>query len=148
LQAAGALPPETDDAYFNRVAALMHSRTRSFPDSPPLVAFFFRDDFAWDEKVVKKRLLKPGAADLLAAMRERFAALGSFTAEVLEKALQSLAAEKGVEIGEIIHPVRVAVSGLGVGPGLFEMLEVLGRERVLARMAKALSLYGGNAAGS
>jgi glutamyl-tRNA synthetase len=148
LEAAGALPAGTDETYFNQVAALMHSRTRSFPDCPPLVSFFFRDDFAWDEKVVKKRLHKPGAGDLLAAMRERFAAQNAFTAEALEKALQALAAEKGVEIGEIIHPVRVAASGLGVGPGLFEMLAVLGRERVLARMEKALALAGGSELGT
>jgi glutamyl-tRNA synthetase len=146
LEAAGVLTSGTDESYFNRVAALMQSRTRSFPDSPPLVAFFFRDDFAWDEKVVKKRLHKPGAMALLAAMRERFAAEASFTAGPLEKALQTLAAEKGVDIGDIIHPVRVAVSGLGVGPGLFEMLDTLGRERVLDRMAKALILHGGSAA--
>ncbi len=148
LESAGALPSGTDELYFNRVATLMHSRTRSFPESPALVAFFFREDFAWDEKVVKKRLHKPGAAALLAAMRERFSGLDCFTADPLEKALHALAADKGVEIGEIIHPVRVAVSGLGVGPGLFEMLEVLGRDRVLSRLATALALHGGNESGA
>jgi glutamyl-tRNA synthetase len=95
--------------------------------------------------VVKKRLHKPGAPALLDAMRQRFAAVPDFTAAALEKALHDLAVEKGVEIGEIIHPVRVAVSGLGVGPGLFEMLDVLGRERVTARLAKALALSSGQA---
>jgi glutamyl-tRNA synthetase len=148
LETAGVLPAETDEGYFNAVAALMQSRTKSFPDIPPFVAFFFQDDFAWDDKVVKKRLHKPGAPALLSAMCERFSALTEFKAPMLEKALHDLAVEKAVEIGEIIHPVRVAVSGLGVGPGLFEMLEVLGRERVLARIGNALELHGGNAATS
>jgi glutamyl-tRNA synthetase len=82
----------------------------------------------------------------VAAVRDRYAALPSFEAAALEKALHALATERGVEIGEIIHPVRVSVSGIGVGPGLFEMLEVLGRDRVLARLAKAMALHGGSAA--
>jgi glutamyl-tRNA synthetase len=143
LEGAAALPAQVDEAYFNAVAALMHSRTKSFPDIPPAVAFFFRDDFTWDDKVVKKRLHKPGAPALLEAMNQRFAGMPDFTAAALEKTLHDLAVEKGVEIGEIIHPVRVAVSGLGVGPGLFEMLEVLGRPRVMARIARALQLHGG-----
>ncbi len=143
LESAAALPAEVDETYFNAVAALMHSRTKSFPDIPPAVAFFFRDDFTWDDKVVKKRLHKPGAPALLEAMNQRFAGLPDFTAAALEKTLHDLAVEKGVEIGEIIHPVRVAVSGLGVGPGLFEMLEVLGRPRVMARITRALQLHGG-----
>jgi glutamyl-tRNA synthetase len=146
LDAAGALPAGTDEGYFNAVAALMQSRTKSFPDCPPLVAFFFRDDFTWDDKVVKKRLHKPGAPALVEAMGLAFEALPDFKAATLEKALHDLAAAKGVEIGEIIHPVRVAVSGLGVGPGLFDMLEVLGRDRVKARLARALALHGGQAA--
>jgi glutamyl-tRNA synthetase len=145
LEAAGVLPATVDEGYFNAVAGLMHSRTKSFPECPPAVAFFFTDDYAWDDKVVKKRLHKPGAPALLDAMRQRFAAVPDFTAAALEKALHDLAVEKGVEIGEIIHPVRVAVSGLGVGPGLFEMLDVLGRERVTARLAKALALSSGQA---
>jgi glutamyl-tRNA synthetase len=146
LEAAGVLPAGTDERYFSAVAALMHSRTRAFPEIPPAVAFFFTDDFAWDDKVVRKRLHKPGAPDLVAAVRDRYAALPSFEAAALEKALHALATERGVEIGEIIHPVRVSVSGIGVGPGLFEMLEVLGRDRVLARLAKAMALHGGSAA--
>ncbi len=137
---AGVSLEGVEEGYFNRVADLMHSRTKAFPEAPALTSFFFRDDFPWDDKAVKKRLHKPGAKALVGAMRERFAAESEFAAPALEQALHALAAAKKVEIGDIIHPVRVAVSGLGVGPGLFEMLEVLGRDRVLARLDKAASL--------
>lgn len=129
--------------YVDRVADLMQSRTKTFPEAPAMTGFFFRDDFAWDAKAVRKRLEKPGALELLRAMRDRAAALPAFTAAALEEALHGLAAERGVDVGDVIHPVRVATSGLGVGPGLFEMLELLGRERVLARLDRAAARTAG-----
>ena len=67
--------------------------------------------------------------------------LGTFDAAALEHALKTMAEERGAGIGDLIHPVRVAVSGSGVGPGLFVMLEVLGRERVLRRIDAALARF-------
>jgi hypothetical protein len=83
-------------------------------------AFFFTEEFAYDEKSVKKRLLKEGALGIL---REELAVLEAvpspFTAAATEAALHALAERTGRGMGDLVHPVRVAVSGTGVGPGTF-----------------------------
>lgn len=60
-----------------------------------------------------------------------------FRAPVLEEAVREMAKKRGVKAAQIIHPLRVAVSGKKVGPGLFELLEVLGKERVIGRIQRA-----------
>lgn len=141
LERAGILGPDADEGYLDRVVPLMQPRTPVFSDAPK-AAFFFTENYPWDEKAVAKRLMKPGAMEGLRAVKDRFAGLEAFNAETTEKALHACASEKAIQAGELIHPVRVAVSGLAAGPGLFAMLEVLGRERILRHMENALAKFG------
>lgn len=67
-------------------------------------------------------------------LAERFAELDDFSAASLEDVLREQAESLEISSGKLIHPVRLAVSGQGVGPGLFELLEVLGREKVVRRI--------------
>ena len=133
-----------DPAYFESAVACMGERIRLFSDMGEQAAFFFDEEFPYDEKSVKKRLLKEGALGIL---REELAALEAvaepFTAEAADAALHALGERTGRQMGDLVHPVRVAVSGTGVGPGLFDMLAVMGRDRVLRRIRRTLSLYGG-----
>jgi len=137
LVAADTPVDRFDAAYFERVAALLRERVRHWPDAAALAQYFFRDDFPRDPDAVRKRLQKPDVSEKLAALAARFAALPAFTAEVLEAALRAEADARGINPGELIHPARVAVSGLAGGPGLFQLLETLGRERTLARLGNA-----------
>ena len=66
-----------------------------------------------------------------------------FTAAATDAALHALAGRTGRGMGDLVHPVRVAVSGTAIGPGLFDMLAVLGKERALSRIRRTLSIYGG-----
>ena len=66
-----------------------------------------------------------------------------FTAAATDAALHALGERTGRQMGDLVHPVRVAVSGTGVGPGLFDMLATLGKERVLARIRRPRGLHGG-----
>jgi glutamyl-tRNA synthetase len=141
LDAAGLTNAETDPAYVDAVVRLVGDRIKLWSDAPQQCSFFFRDDFEYDEKAARKRLKKEGALELLAALRERFAGLDPFTAETTEAALRALAEERGAGAGALIHPVRVAVSGTAAGPSLFDMLVVLGRDRVLERMDRAVGLF-------
>jgi glutamyl-tRNA synthetase len=61
----------------------------------------------------------------------------------LEATLKETAARIGVKVGELVHPARVSASGRGIGPGLYEMLEILGRERTLARFDKGIAKASG-----
>lgn len=96
----------------------------------------YDDDFAVDEKAFEKRVR--GSADLLREYRAELGA-ATFDAAALEAHMGAFVAKRGIKIGQIIHAVRVAVTGQAVGFGLFETLVVLGRERCLARIDKALA---------
>ena len=97
--------------------------------------FFLADDrLRYDEKAFDKSLRKPGAAELLARFRDRLAAAGTFDAASLEALMQTFVAEQKIKIAEIIHPVRVAVTGKSVGFGLFDTLAILGKPQSLARI--------------
>jgi glutamyl-tRNA synthetase len=103
--------------------------------------FTATDQLAYDEKAFDKRLRKPGeAGELLSGFRAKLAEAASFEAEALERAMREFIEERGVNLGQLIHAVRVAVTGKAVGFGLFEILEILGRERVLARIDRSLEV--------
>lgn len=117
--------------------AIVKPKVKHLSDVPDWIGFLFREDFACDPEAVEKSLRKAGALDLLASLGKAFEALDDWTPARVEECLKSTAAALGVKAGELVHPARVAVSGRSVGPGLYEMLCVLGKDRVLARFAQA-----------
>ena len=112
-------------------------RTKFLNDLPSMVRCFFSDDYPFDEKAVEKRLKKEGVKELLLDITERFSRCAEWKAPALEAVVKELSQGNGM--GPWVHPIRVAVSGRGEGIGLFEMLELLGRERTSARLLKAAS---------
>lgn len=143
LVAAGWIPDppgEHQRVYVTRIVQAMGERLRVFGDILSYDDFFVDDEnLQYDEKAFQKRLLKaPESVELLAAFRERLADTTAFTAEALDELMHRFVQERGIAIGQIIHAVRVAVTGKSVGFGLFETLEILGKERVLRRIDRAL----------
>jgi glutamyl-tRNA synthetase len=102
--------------------------------------FFLADDaLPYDEAAFEKRLRKPpDAARLLARFKERLAAVEPFDVPTLEKAVQDFVQADGIKPDQIIHALRVAVTGKAIGFGLYESLAILGREHCLARIDRAL----------
>ena len=126
-----------------RVAAIVEAagdRVAVAGDVLDYAEFFTRDDaLAYDEKAFEKRLRKaPDAASLLAKFKDQLATAEPFDAPSLESLLHDFVETKEIKIGQIIHAVRVAVTGRAVGFGLFETLTILGRESCLARIDRAL----------
>ncbi len=117
--------------------AIVKPKVKHLSDVPDWIGFLFREDFACDPEAVEKSLRKPGALDLLVSLGKAFEALDDWTPARVEECLKSTAASLGVKAGELVHPARVAVSGRSVGPGLYEMLCLLGKDRVLSRFAQA-----------
>ena len=144
IASAGLDISGTSPEALEEIAALVQQRTRFFSEIPANCIYFFTDDYPFDQKAAAKRLASPEAGALLREVAEAFAALTEFNAETTESTLRAMGEARGSGLGPLVHPVRVAVSGLGEGPGLFEMLALLGRDRVLARLRKAAEMSFGS----
>lgn len=135
LSPGAAEDPSRDEAWWDFLCGQLQVRTKFLKDIEDSARCFFRDDFAFDAKAVEKRLAKPGVKDLLLDLASRFESAPEWKAPALEEIVKGLSQGNGM--GPWVHPVRVAVSGRGEGIGLFEMLELLGRETTLRRMRSA-----------
>ena len=141
LHSASTVDLFKDEARQRRIAALMQPRITFAKDLAETGGYFFEDPTAYDETAVSKRWKEDSAA-LLSVYADRLQAASAFDAEQAEAVLRALAEERGAGAGRIIHPVRLAVSGVSGGPSLFEMMEVLGREVCVRRIRKAVGVLG------
>ena len=116
-------------------------RTKFLKDLETSCTYLETDDYPFDEKAVAKRLAKDGVKATLLDLVERFSKVADWTAPSLEAVVKELSQGQGM--GPWVHPIRVAVSGRGEGIGLFEMLQLLGREKTLARLRFAAEKYCG-----
>ena len=144
LVKAGLLSEKVADESASRVraiAAAAGDRIKVAGDILDYRDFFTADaELDYEDKAFEKRLRKPAeAAELLGKFRERLSDIATFDARALEQMMQELLEAEGIKIGQVIHAVRVAVTGKAVGFGLFETLAILGRERALARIDRALA---------
>ncbi len=135
---------ETRWEYLRAVVTLFKERVRRISDFVEQSKYFFDFDYTYDEAADKKRF-KPESADVLDEMANRFEALNPFTHDAIEAALTALSEEREIGKGKIIHPTRLAVSGVPAGPGLYDMLAVLGQPAVVERMRKAAEYVRGKA---
>ena len=124
-----------DPAYIERVATLFHDRVRTVVDVLELGSYFFSDDpIAPTEEALSKHCAGPETLTRLREVRVALADLTSFDTASVERAVRELGAAKDVKASDYIHPLRVAVTGQAVSPGIFEVCSILGQERVLARI--------------
>ena len=141
LQKAGISWPDQES--LEKVLAIVKPKVKLLKDLPEWVAPFFTDDFPYDQAAVAKSLKGAdggiAAGERLKALSESFGSLATWDAATLEITLKETAAKLGIKTGELVHPARVAASGRGVGPGLYEMLEILGRDRTLARFTAGIA---------
>ncbi len=91
-----------------------------------------------------KKVFTPEGMANIGKLRARLGQLdaANFTAAALETEFKTLAAATGLKVGALIHPARLAVSGRSVGPSLYHLLEVLGKDRVLSRLDRAEKQFG------
>jgi len=132
--------PYGTDAALLPALAIVKAKVKHLSDVPDWIGFLFTEDFAMDPEAVEKSLKKAGAAGRVEALVKAFGEVSEWTHAKLEETLKTTAASLGVKTGELVHPARVAASGRSVGPGLYEMLEVLGKDRTLARLERAKAL--------
>jgi glutamyl-tRNA synthetase len=138
LLGAGLLPNPVPDSmlpYIASVVALEQERMKKLGEAPDLTEFFFRDDLRWEEKALK-RVQDEGARPLLSAAADALEAVpgDAWSVASVEAAVRGVIDSQGVKAGDVIHPVRAAVTGRTAGPGLFETIHVLGKDRSVKRL--------------
>ena len=132
----------SDRDYLRAVLAIVKEKIKLLSDVPGWTRYFFTEQYEFDPTAVGNVFGKPEAAERLIALRDEFAKIDNWNLDTLESTLKNLAQKLGCKTGDLVHPARVAVSGRSVGPSLYHMLEVMGKERVLARFDRMIAQLG------
>jgi glutamyl-tRNA synthetase len=149
LQSEGLIGEAHDEATRGRIEAVivaLGDRLKVFSDILKLGRYFFTDTLVHDPDAVKKRLRKDGVSDLLRRLDDLVGTVEPFDAFTLESAVHAFAESRSLGMGNVVNPLRVAVTGQGVGPGLYECLVILGRESCQRRIGVTLAMLEATAA--
>jgi glutamyl-tRNA synthetase len=131
----------TGDAYLIEVLKIVQEKIKLLTEVPDWIGYFFTEDYEYDPEAVAKTFAGAGVMSRLGKLRETYQLVPEWNAQTLEGSLKTLAANVPCKTGELIHPARLAVSGRSIGPSLYHMLEVMGRERVLARLERTIKRF-------
>ena len=150
LKAEGLVSDPISDATRARIVAVivaLGDRLKLFSDIVSLGRYFFTETLTHDPDAVKKRLRKEGVATILADLDEVLADVEPYDLATLERSIHAYAEAHGHPMGGVVNPLRVATTGQGVGPGLYDCLVILGRDSCRARIAATLAMLDRGAAG-
>lgn len=128
-----------DDAWLARMALTLRERAKTLGELTDSASFYLSDEITIDEKAARK-FLKPTAAPLLESVVRGLERLPEWNLAAIESVFAAVLAETGSALGTLAQPVRVAVTGGTVSPGIYEVLDVLGRERTLERLRAAIAV--------
>jgi len=128
-----------DRAWFARTVELIRPRTRLLPDFTTWARGFFTDDFDYDADARKKFWKDERAGAMLGKLADSLEALPDWTHDACDAASRALAAAEGVKAGVLINATRVAILGRAVAPPLFDSMVAIGKERVVARLRRAVA---------
>ena len=138
LKSSGLKVDEYPEQYARTALQTCKGKINTFDELSAYCGFYFTDDFLYDPESAAKHFT-PENKPRLEAVRDAFTSLGKFDVAEIEAALKSTAAKLGIKFGAIVHPTRLAATGSTVGPSLYHLLEVLGKDKVLARIDRALA---------
>jgi nondiscriminating glutamyl-tRNA synthetase len=134
-------PPE--EARIKAVIQALGDRLKVFSDILKLGRYFFSEQMTYEPEAVKKRLRKEGVAGMLTELLGLLDEVQPYDLPTLEKAVADYAQRTGRKMGDVVNPLRVAVTGQGVGPGLYDCLVILGRDTCRSRIAQTLEMLAG-----
>ena len=137
IQAKGWQVPQ-DKAWLEKMVATLRERAKTLAELVDAARFFLTEDISIDEKAARKFLTAEVAAPLR-ALSEKLSRLDDFTEAAVEKAFSAVLLESSLGMGQLAQPVRVALTGSTVSPGIHEVIAVLGKERTLRRLNAALA---------
>ena len=135
LEGLGFSPPNLD--YVARVAGTLNTRSKTLVEMAGQARFYFQDPRPYEEKGARK-FLTPENAPNVEEIKKRLAAMADFSEEALNRLFQDLTSETGLKMVQLAQPVRLALTGKTVSPGLFDIISILGKGEVLKRLNLAL----------
>jgi glutamyl-tRNA synthetase len=127
-----------NDAFTQGVIKTLQPRSKTLVEMAKSAVFYYREDVEFDEKAAHK-FLKPEAAALLTETADAIEALVDYSQEPLETMFKTLMEETSLGFGKIAQPLRVAITGTTVSPGIFEMLLALGKDKTIQRIRTAVA---------
>lgn len=142
-QEAGFFPKEVSPELKEqalRILKELQSRIKLMADVVDLAKYFFKDDYAYNLEVVGKILTKPKTEEILNYAHDVIETVPVLDEEHLKPLLRAGMEKFGVKMGDLIQPIRVALTGTNVSPGIYDVLALLGRERVLARIERTMAM--------
>jgi glutamyl-tRNA synthetase len=141
LAALGIADPSMPQATLEAIAVVQRERSRTLKEMAEASVFFFREPDGYEPKAAAKHLTAE-AGPVLAAVAARLQALSEagWQPTAIHEVISAIAAEQGLALGKVAQPIRVAVSGGSVSPPIDATLAILGRERTLARIDRALAV--------
>jgi glutamyl-tRNA synthetase len=141
LKKDGTVKPDSgpDIGWFRKLVAILTERSHTLVEMKTGALPFIQDEITMDEKARAKHLT-PDIAPLLSELVGRLRSVEPFTHEEVAQVFNALVAEKGIKLGKLAQPVRVALTGGTISPGIFEVLEVMGKEKALKKIETAVGL--------
>ena len=136
IQAKGYPVPQ-DKAWLEKMIATLQERAKTLAELVDAAHYYLSDDITFDEKAAKKNLTQ-SAMSPIQKLIENLSALGEFNESSIEQAFTRTLEETGLQMGALAQPVRVALTGSTVSPGIHDVIAVLGKERTIQRLGKAL----------
>src|SRR5215217_6912598 len=140
LKSSGVKLDEFPERYVRAALQTCKGKINTFDELPAYCGFYFTDDFEYNPEGVAK-YFTPENKPRLETVRDALDGLDKFDAGEIEATLKTTATKLGLKVGAIVHPTRLAVTGSNIGPSLYHLLEVLGKEQVVARVDRALAMF-------
>ncbi|PYJ61948.1 MAG: glutamate--tRNA ligase [Verrucomicrobia bacterium] len=141
LKRAGFDTSKFPSPYVKAALDTCKGKKRLFSELADYGGFYFVEEVTYDPEAAAKDFT-PENRERLKKLRDAFAALSSFDAASLENCLKETAKQLGVKAGALVHPTRLACTGKTAGPSLYHLLEVLGKDKVMQRLQRALTVMG------
>ena len=132
---------KTSRTYVRRLASIFRTRVKVLGDFPEQAEYFFTDKIKYDRAAVSKFLRRRELKVIFGILIKRFRKLRPFHTQSIEKCCRDLIAELGIGGGDLIHPVRVAITGKSVSPGLFDVIYMLGKDTTCRRLRQAVNKF-------
>ena len=123
--------------FLDRVITTLNTRSKTLLEMAEGAVFYYQDTISYDPAAAEK-FLKPESLDMLKQLVREFEALDIFSGKDLEDAFKRVMEQTGLKFGKIAQPLRVVLTGKTVSPGIFEVVEVLGKEKVIERLNQAI----------